>query len=160
MEKLREDFIFYFGEESVFSHWFKCSFSINNQSFCCVEQYLMYQKARLFNDAEIAKRILNSSNPARHHHLGKKVAGFNKQSWQQKCRQFAFDGNYGKFTQNSILLETLLQTEGKNFAEASPYDRLWGIGLSMKNPKIYDRSQWRGRNWAGEVLQSVRDKFL
>ena len=114
----------------------------------------------LFKDVEIAKKILNSSDPARHRHLGKQVAGFNKELWQQHCRHFAFDGNLGKFTQNSILMKSLFQSIGKSFAEASPYDQIWGIGLSIKNPKIYDRLQWRGRNWAGEVLQSVRGKLL
>jgi len=116
----------------------------------------MYQKAVLFNDVDIAKKILISADPARHRHLGKQVAGFNKQLWQQKCRQFAFDGNYGKFTQDPTLKEALLQTAGKSLAEASPYDRVWGIGLSISNPKICDRSLWRGKNWAGEVLESVR----
>jgi ribA/ribD-fused uncharacterized protein len=156
---VKEEFIFYFGQESVFSHWFKCSFSINSQDFCCAEQYIMYRKAVLFNDVEIAKKILNSSNPARHRYLGKQVGGFDKRLWQQHCKQFAFDGNLSKFAQSSVLTNILLQTTGKSFAEASPYDRIWGIGLSMKNPKIYDRSQWRGRNWAGEVLQSVRAKL-
>ena len=114
----------------------------------------------LFEDAEIAGKILNSSNPARHHYLGKEVAGFNKQVWQQKCKRFAFDGNLAKFSQNSSLKENLLKTKGKSFAEASPYDRIWGIGLSLSNPKIYDRSKWRGRNWAGEVLESVRAELL
>jgi len=136
---MKEEFIFYFGQEAVFSHWFKCDFIINTQGFCCVEQYLMHQKAMLFNDPEIAKKILNSSNPARHHYLGKQVTDFNKQLWQQKCKQYAFDGNYCKFTQSSALKEILLQTIGKSFAEVSPYDRIWGIGLSIKNPKIYDR---------------------
>jgi ribA/ribD-fused uncharacterized protein len=119
----------------------------------------MYQKAMLFNDFEAANKILRSASPARHRQLGKQVAGFTKQSWQQKCRQFAFDGNYHKFTQNPELLKRLLQTTGKSMAEASPYDRIWGIGLSLSNPKINDRLQWRGKNWAGEALELVRAKL-
>jgi len=159
METLTEEFIFYFGPDSIYSHWYKSNFIISKQDFCCVEQYLMYQKAILFKGADTAKKILNSSNPARHRHLGKQVAGFNKQLWHQKCKQFAFDGELAKFYQSRALKEKLLQTIGKSFAEASPYDRIWGIGLSMSNPKIFDRTQWRGRNWSGEVLELVRDKL-
>jgi ribA/ribD-fused uncharacterized protein len=158
-KNVEEKFIFYFGQESIFSHWFKCHFIIKKQSFCCVEQYIMYKKALLFHDVDIANKILNSSNPARHRYLGKQVRGFDKKMWQQKCKQFAQDGNLAKFSQNTALIESLLKTEGRSFAEASPYDRIWGIGLSISNPKIYDRSKWRGRNWAGEVLDTVRTQL-
>lgn len=157
---MNEEFIFYFGEQFVYSHWFKCDFKIDNLNFCCVEQYIMHQKAILFNDDEIAKRILNSSDPARHKHLGKRVSGFNKEIWHRYCKQFSFKGNIAKFSQQDELRKVLIQSVGKSFAEASPYDRIWGIGLSMSNPKIYDRLQWRGRNWAGEVLESVRTELL
>lgn len=156
---MESGFIFYFGPESEYSHWFACSFTIDGQRFCCVEQYLMYHKAMLFHDSEIGKRILRSADPRRHRYLGRQVAGFNKELWHQHCKRFAFDANDAKFAQNPVLAENLLQTIGKCFAEASPYDRLWGIGLSLKNPGIYHRAQWRGRNWAGEVLEAVRDRM-
>jgi predicted NAD-dependent protein-ADP-ribosyltransferase YbiA (DUF1768 family) len=62
---MKEEFIFYFGEESVFSHWFRCDFLIDGQNYSSVEQYLMFRKALLFKDDEIAKKIMNSSSPAR-----------------------------------------------------------------------------------------------
>jgi ribA/ribD-fused uncharacterized protein len=120
----------------------------------------MLQKAVLFGDKEIAALIKNSSSPARHRLLGKKVKGFDKKIWHGHCKEFAFDGNLAKFTQNQILCENLIHTGSKSLAEASPYDRIWGIGLSMSNPKIYSRTQWRGKNWAGEGLEAIRAVLL
>ena len=157
---MKEEFLFYFGPESEFSHWFKCEFVIQGIRFRCAEQYIMFQKAMLFGDMEIKNRILRSANPSRHRYLGKRVNDFNKERWHRNCRQFAFDANSSKFSQNPPLLESLLRTAGKSLAEASPYDKIWGIGLSIQNPKIYDRAQWRGRNWAGEALEAVRAKLL
>jgi len=156
---LKEEFIFYFGAESIFSHWFKSNFFIRDKIFCCVGQYLMYQKAFLFNDQTIAEKILRSSDPRRHRRLGREVTRFKKELWHCRCKEFAFTAEHARFSQNPHLIKALLETQGKTLAEASPYDRNWGIGLSMGNPKIHDRSQWRGKNWAGEVLESVRDKL-
>jgi hypothetical protein len=157
---MQEEFIFYFGPDSPFSHWYRCRFSVDGTSYCCVDQYLMYRKAVMFHDAEIAGTILNSSDPGRHRSLGKKVRGFQKNAWQEVCRRYAYEANYAKFTQNEGLKTALLGTLGKGLAEASPYDRNWGIGLSLANSRNRDRRNWRGRNWAGEVLESVRTALL
>src|SRR5215471_17979641 len=157
---MQEQFIFYFGADSVFSHWYKCRFIIDEQIFCCAEQYIMYKKALLFNDAATANKILRSSDPKRHRYLGKQVKGFNKMLWQQSCRQYAFEANLAKFAQNENLRRALSDTQGKTLAEASPYDRNWGIGLSISNPKNQDRRNWRGKNWAGEVLELVRKNIF
>src|SRR5436190_1087834 len=104
------DSLFYFGPGSVFSHWYICEFEIGKQKFCCVEQYLMYQKAILFHDAEIAGKIMNSSSPVRHRYLGKQVSGFNKKLWHEHCRQYAFEGNFAKFSQNPLLNAAILES--------------------------------------------------
>lgn len=72
---MQEQFIFYFGHGSVFSHWFKSKFIIDNHTYCCVEQYIMYKKALLFNDLSIANKILKSSDPKTLRYLGKNVSG-------------------------------------------------------------------------------------
>ena len=61
-----------------------------------------------------------------------------------------------QFSQNAKLKEALLATAGTSLVEASPRDRIWGIGLGAKNPKAVDRQKWRGSNWLGEILTQVR----
>jgi ribA/ribD-fused uncharacterized protein len=149
-------FILYFGPQSVFSHWYKSEFSIDKRKFCCVEQYIMYNKAMLFGDNETANKILRSTNPVRHRYLGRRVKGFDKATWRGYCLRFAVEANLAKFEQDDNLKKILLKTGTWHFAEASPYDRNWGIGLSLSNQKIHDQRNWRGKNLCGIALDKAK----
>ena len=65
-----------------------------------------------------------------------------------------------QFGQNPDLLEELKATQGTTLVEASPFDRVWGIGLSATNPKAANRSSWRGANLLGQILTSVREELM
>lgn len=41
-------------------------------------------------------------------------------------------------------------------AEASPYDKVWGIGLSADDPRALVQRKWQGENKLGEALMDVR----
>jgi len=116
----------------------------------------MYFKAILFNDKEIALKIMKSNDPETQKKLGRSVKNFNIDIWNKNAKKIVFRNNYYKFTQNKNLLKILLETSNL-LVEASPYDSVWGIkrGLSYKN--IGDRSTWQGTNWLGETLTEVRD---
>lgn len=64
-----------------------------------------------------------------------------------------------QFSQNDSLCEALLNTRGSTMVEASPRDRIWGIGLGAKNWKATHREHWRGTNWLGEILTDVRKEI-
>ena len=155
-----EEYIFYFGPESVFSHWYKSPFLLEGKTFCCVEQYIMYKKAILFKDEEMANSIVRSKDPRRQRRLGRQVRDFDRKIWQGHCLHYAIEANMAKFSQNDFLLKLLLETGFRSFAEASPYDRNWGIGLSASNEANRDPGKWRGRNMAGIALESARKKIL
>ena len=42
-------------------------------------------------------------------------------------------------------------------AEASPYDRIWGIQLAPDNPLAMDLRSWQGENLLGFALMETRD---
>ena len=65
-----------------------------------------------------------------------------------------------QFRQNEPLKKKLLETAGQTLVEASPTDKIWGIGLSQDDPRASDRSKWRGTNWLGEILTEVREEIL
>jgi ribA/ribD-fused uncharacterized protein len=69
------------------------------------------------------------------------------------------DGLISKFTQNPDILKILLDTEDKILAEASPYDKIWGIGFAEDDPRAKYQSQWQGKNLLGKVLMRVRERI-
>ena len=151
----KEEFIFFWG--GVFSNWAPSKFIIDGVTFSCGEQYMMYKKALMFGDYDMAKAIMGTKNPKEQKQFGRQVKGFKDDVWTKYCRDIVYDGNVAKFTQNPDMLDELKSTGNKEFCEASPYDNIWGCGLAEDNPFINDKSNWPGLNWLGEILTKVRE---
>ena len=43
--------------------------------------------------------------------------------------------------------------------EASPVDKIWGIGLAADNPDAQNPLKWKGQNMLGFALMEVRDEL-
>lgn len=155
--KVTNEFILFWS--GVFSQWFKSEFEIDGIKFSTAEQYMMYKKALLFNDEEVANAIMRTNNPKEQKALGRKVRGFNTDKWVKHCRQYVYEANLAKFTQNPEMYKELIGTDSRELVEASPKDRIWGIGLHYSDEKALDKSEWNGLNWLGEALMSVRDNL-
>lgn len=153
-------FTFFFTEASPFSQWYRCTFEAGGHTFGCAEQYMMHGKALLFGDAEIAAEILAADHPRKHKALGRKVRGFDDAVWKREREGIVLAGNRAKFTQNAALREQLLATRGTTLVEASPYDRIWGIGLRATDPRAQDPKRWRGQNLLGRILTALREELL
>jgi ribA/ribD-fused uncharacterized protein len=153
-------FTFFFTEASPFSQWYACTFREGELTFRCAEQYMMHGKALLFRDAEVAAEIMAADHPRKHKALGRKVKNFDDQTWKANRERIVLEGNRAKFTQNPALLEQLLATKGTTLVEASPFDRIWGIGLGASNPLAQDPKTWRGQNLLGKILTQLRDELL
>jgi ribA/ribD-fused uncharacterized protein len=148
--------LFYSGP---FSQWFPCTFTVDGVVYNRTEQYMMHQKALFFGDTEIAAEVMKQTNPAEMKKLGRQVKNFDRDRWNAVARAIVYKGNMAKFGQNPDLLKALLATEG-TIVEASPTDKIWGIGLAATDPRANDRSQWPGTNWLGEVLTIVRQDLM
>ncbi len=155
-----EKFTFFYRTESPFSQWHPADFEMGGVHYNCAEQYMMYRKAVLFGDQEAAKKILSAYTPREQKEHGRHVHGFDKALWEDHCKQYVYEANHAKFTQNLHLLEILLATKGTTLVEASPTDRIWGVGLEEKDPRIKNRATWRGSNWLGEILTKLREDLL
>ena len=158
MSGAHEQFTCFWGNESPFSQWHPSRFEVDGKHFSCAEQSMMYGKAMLFGDAEVAARILKARSPRQHKALGRQVRGFQDEVWERE--RIVYEGNRAKFTQNAALLAALRATVGTRLVEASPTDRIWGVGLAREDPRIQDPSAWRGLNLLGEVLTRLRDELL
>ena len=149
-----EQFTFFWN--GPFSQWHASSFVIDDIKFVNAEQFMMHQKAMLFGDDEIATMVLATKNPREQKAFGRKVRGFDAEVWNAQARAIVKEGNIAKFSQNPELLAELETTKGTTLVEASPYDKVWGIGLSEWEDDAKDRTKWKGTNWLGEVLTEVR----
>lgn len=155
--KITDKFVLFWS--GSFSQWYESDMVIDNQEFNCNEQYMMYKKAVLFKDYKQAEKIMNTDDPKEQKALGRQVLNFNKDVWESVCRDIVFRANYAKFTQNAELYNLIMNPEWTNleFCEASPYDRIWGIGLDENNPLSYNKETWQGTNWLGIAITEVRD---
>ena len=119
-----------------------------------MEQYFMHQKAFLFNDKEAEKLILQTTNPLRQKFIGRGVKNFEKGIWNQHVPQVLWRGLLAKFQQNHNCSDFLRCTEKRCLYEAS--DPIYGVGLNLFDPKIWDERFHRGKNLMGIYLQRVR----
>jgi ribA/ribD-fused uncharacterized protein len=152
---MRERFIFFW--DGPFSNWYDCEFEVEGIKYNCSEQYMMAEKARFFGDKGAEALIMSSDIPREQKAIGRTVQNFDEKKWNKVAKEIVYKGCRAKFTQNPKLKEQLMNTYDAELVEASPYDKIWGIGLSEKDPRCLDRNQWQGKNWLGEVLTSVRD---
>lgn len=149
--------IYFWG--SIYSQWSKNSFSDGTNTFTTAEQYMMFNKALLFRDTDVANQILKTNDPKKQKALGRQVKGFNDTEWNKQKFEIVVKGNFLKFSQNEELKKELLATGDKVLVEGSPYDAIWGVALKYDNPKILDENNWKGENLLGKALMQVRDQL-
>lgn len=162
----RLKFIFFWGHKpsadgsitkSCFSQWWDCKFIVDGVEYHTAEQYMMAQKAALFSDKEMQKEIMAASHPKQFKALGQKVKGFVQEVWDKNCCDIVVKGNAAKFSQNEILKAFLLNTNQRVLVEASPYDKIWGIGMGTDDSRCENPTLWNGTNFLGFCLMEVRD---
>lgn len=163
----KEDFIFFWKirkgtdiNKSCLSQWYPSEFIIDGRRYVSAEQYMMAQKALLFEDEESFKNIMASSKPKEIKSLGRKVKEFNPTKWNEEKYKIVREGNLAKFTQRHDLRDYLVSTEGKILVEASPYDNIWGIGMDETKLDVTNPAKWRGQNLLGFILMDIRDEII
>jgi ribA/ribD-fused uncharacterized protein len=142
--------------DSVFSQWWPSVFEEDGLRFASAEMYMMAGKARLFGDNETLALILDAGDPATCKALGRRVRGFDDARWKQARFDLVTRGNAAKFGQDDALRDYLLATGDEILVEASPRDRIWGIGLGRNNERALDPRTWQGGNLLGFALVRAR----
>ena len=145
-------------EYGFLSNWYPSYFVKDNVEFSSMEQYMMYSKAMCFHDKIIAQQILQTDDVARIKELGRLVSNYNDQIWSGVRQIIVYEGLVEKFSQNKELRDALLNTGDAVLVECAVKDKVWGIGLSMTDPKRLEQPLWRGQNLLGFALMMARDK--
>lgn len=146
--------------KSCFSQWYESPFKVDGKRFLTAEHYMMYGKAMLFDDKKAAEKILTATSPGAVKAIGREVKNFDNDTWLKHRFDIVVAGNMAKFNDNPELKRFLLNTGNRVLVEASPVDKIWGIGLAQDNPAAQDPKQWQGLNLLGYALMKVRDNLL
>lgn len=146
-------------ENGYLSNWYLSEFSADGEKFSSMEQFMMYQKAKYFKDEEVARQILATEDAAQIKKLGRQVSGYNENYWNGIRQIVVYKGLRAKFTQNQEMKERLKDTGDALLVECAVKDKIWGVGLSMKDPDRFERETWRGENLLGYTLMMVREEL-
>ena len=161
-----------YEENGIFSQWYKTCFKFNGREYVTAEQYMMSEKALLFEDFDSYKKIMAEDAPQKCKGLGRGVKNFDPKKWNENFREIIFMGNFLKAQYDINFLDALLQTKDALLIEASPYDDTYGAGLEAKD--LVDKNgllkpppeDWRkegsanqAQNNLGFVLMGLRDFY-
>ncbi|MFJ5882550.1 NADAR family protein [Kitasatospora cineracea] len=141
------------------SQWWPSPFTVDGVQYRTAEHWMMAGKARLFEDEEIVPKILRARTPAEAKNLGRLVKGFDEDRWAAHRFELVVTGSTAKFGQDEQLRTYLLRTGGRVLVEASPLDRIWGIGLAADDERAGSPAQWRGLNLLGFALMEARARL-
>lgn len=144
---------------SCLSQWWPSPFTVDGVAYATAEHWMMAAKARLFGDAENERRALTADHPAEAKKAGGLVRGFDERTWRLERVGIVVEGNVHKFTADEGLRRYLLGTGDRVLVEASPMDRIWGIGLAATDEAALDPTRWRGTNLLGFALMETRDRL-
>lgn len=150
-----DKYVFFWN--GIYSQWHPSPVKIDGKKFNCMEQWMMYNKAILFKDNEMAELIMSTDNPRLQKEYGRTVKNFDAKKWDDVAFDIVKRGNYEKFTQNKDLQKQLLDTGDRILVEASPVDRIWGIGMAQYDVGVENEKNWRGRNLLGKAITEVKN---
>ena len=156
--------VFFWNPPAWPSQWTLAPFTLDSHRYSCCEQAMMHRKALLFHDARSAELILAATTPKEHKSLGRGVHNFQHALWEQHKNNIVYAINLAKFSQNAQYGDALLGTGEKYLVEASPLDRVWGVGMGPKEcVELRSREEaervWKGQNLLGKALMAVRGKL-
>lgn len=146
------------GKECL-SQWYPAPFVVDGVTYPTAEHFMMAGKARLFGDEEAARAALEARNPAEAKRAGRQVRGFDEAVWQERRFDIVVAANRAKFSQHPALRDFLLATGARVLVEASPTDRVWGIGLAAGDAKASNPLEWPGLNLLGFALMVARARL-
>lgn len=167
--KVTDNYVLFFSYKDMFSNHYRSPVPFfmpkhekEKVKFHTGEHFMMYEKATLFGDHETANKILKVWNPNDAKKLGREVRDFDPDVWDSNKKNIVRSCCYCRLIYDTNLRLAALdhREAGKSFVEASPYDKIWGVGLSEDDPRILDSSNWRGQNLLGDCWNESIDLLI
>jgi ribA/ribD-fused uncharacterized protein len=147
----------FFGAQPVLSNFYPCPIVLDGVQYNCSEMVYMASKAAYFGDRQTRAKILAAKTPREQKRLGREVKGFKLREWDVVRERLMKRALLAKFSQNANLRRALVRSGTQILVEGSPYDPVWGSGLSLWHPDAAYPSRWPGANKLGQLLMAVRD---
>ncbi|WP_344404796.1 NADAR family protein [Streptomyces longisporus] len=144
---------------SCLSQWWPSPFTVDGVAYATAEHWMMAAKARLFDDTEAERRVLAAGHPSQAKKAGRLVRGFDEAIWERERFGIVVEGSVHKFAAHADLRQFLVNTGDRVLVEASPVDRVWGIGLAADDEAATDPEHWRGPNLLGFALMEARERL-
>ncbi|MQY16869.1 hypothetical protein SRB5_70720 [Streptomyces sp. RB5] len=164
----RPKYLFFWGHQpekdgsvgkGCFSQWWPAPFTVDGVTYATAEHWMMAEKARLFGDADQERAAIAAGHPSEAKKAGRLVRGFDDATWTARRFEIVVEGSVHKFSQHPDLRAYLLGTRGRTLVEASPRDRIWGIGMGAANEDASHPAKWRGQNLLGFALMEARQRL-
>ena len=146
--------IAFYGCSAPYSNFYSASFREGASTYTCREQLYQQQLCLHFADAQAARAVLLQTDPAEMKRIGDRLLKSNQEEhtrwYNSHARNVMKNAVHLKFQQNPALCELLKNHTGQ-FIEVNRYDSIWGVGLSLKDDKLW--TEILGTNWLGKMLQ-------
>ena len=146
-------------DEACCSQWYPAEFRVDDVLYRTAEHFMMAEKARFCGDEKNLQNILHSTDPSEVKAFGRMVKSFDSARWAGVSFEIVVKGNLAKFGTHPDLREWLLASAPRIIVEASPTDKIWGVGLAQHDPRASQPHQWLGKNLLGFALMQVRDEL-
>lgn len=165
MIKQTDTHLFFFYGDDIYSNFYKRDFWFAGVKFFCMEQCMMWLKAMYFRDYQIAAEIMRVDPGSKIAQvecksLGRKVANYDDTLWARDRYSIVVRALFEKFSQNPDMAKQLIATGSLELVEASPFDKIWGIGVGVDDPRIHTPTKWPGQNLLGKALMVIRDNTI
>lgn len=157
VERETETHVFFWG--GFFSNWYPSNFIVDGIRFNCGEQFMMYEKAMTFNDKEMAEKILATDNPREQKLLGREVKNYDDKVWSEVRFEKVKRGLMEKYKEEPFR-SFLKERKDKIIIEASPSDRIWGVGFAPNDPNILNKEDQWGQNLLGKCIMEVAQELF
>lgn len=156
-----DEFVFFWSDEP-FTNFTPCpNLTYLGIDWKSSEQAFMWVKAVEFKDFKTAQLIRSAETPRDAKRLGRQVKPFDAEQWNKVSYDHMRQIVDIKFRSNPEFMKALLNPRffNRKFVEASPYDRIWGIGYKAEDALHVWRGSW-GENRLGNILTALRNQYL